>query len=416
MPRRPERRPTRFSAIYESGYLMLRPLRTPTRTLGASYTRACDHDGCGAPRGAGDPERRQDREESVREGCQEEARSRGPGARRGGAGGAHRQGLRHRQGEVPARAGAVRGLGREACGPAEAREAGRRRGRRGPGQGRQGCQARGGGGQGGAFASARIGGPPRGEGQGQPRRSAQLRRELRRQAHGALTEHWFEVAHAVPARAERVPAHRPRQSHALRFRHRQEARRRDVPALRRHQPRGGEAGVHRQHPVLCEVARARAREGDVLLGLLRHPARARGGAHQAREGVRVPPDQGGNRGEPPAPAGVPAHLRARGFTKKRDAAPRGRGESVPRALGGDEPFAVRKDDGGRVRGGRVLAPHEGRLAQRHHVDVGPGGVPREVRDAPALGGQVLRVPHVRLHALPGGLAGERDALAVHAGV
>ena len=57
-------------------------------------------------------------------------------------------------------------------------EAGRRRGRRGPGQGRQGCcQARGGGGQGGAFASARIGGPPRGEGQGQPRRSAQLRRE-----------------------------------------------------------------------------------------------------------------------------------------------------------------------------------------------------------------------------------------------
>ena len=53
--------------------------------------------------------------------------------------------------------------------------------------------------------------------------------------------------HALPARAQRLPAHRPRQVHLPQLRHRAGVRRAHAPALRRHQPHQGGAGVRRRH-------------------------------------------------------------------------------------------------------------------------------------------------------------------------
>ena len=61
----------------------------------------------------------------------------------------------------------------------------------------------------------------------------------------------------------------------------------------------------------------------------------------------------------------------------------------------------------------MLPAHEGRPSLRHHLHVGPRGVSRQVRGAPAQWRQVLRLSHLRLHALPGGQSGERHPLPVH---
>jgi hypothetical protein len=53
--------------------------------------------------------------------------------------------------------------------------------------------------------------------------------------------------HAVSAGAERLSAHRPRQVDLPEFRHRAGIRRPLPPALRRHQPDQGGAGIHRRH-------------------------------------------------------------------------------------------------------------------------------------------------------------------------
>jgi hypothetical protein len=70
--------------------------------------------------------------------------------------------------------------------------------------------------------------------------------------------------HALPARAQRLPARRPRQEHLPELRPGARLRRHLPPALRRHQPREGRAGVRRRHH----------RDG-ALAGLrLGHPAAA----------------------------------------------------------------------------------------------------------------------------------------------
>ena len=53
--------------------------------------------------------------------------------------------------------------------------------------------------------------------------------------------------HPLPARAQRLPARRPRQEHLPELRPGARLRRRLPPALRRHQPREGRAGVRRRH-------------------------------------------------------------------------------------------------------------------------------------------------------------------------
>ena len=57
-----------------------------------------------------------------------------------------------------------------------------------------------------------------------------------------------EDPHALPARAQRLPALRPRQVDLPQLRPRARLRRRLPPALRRHQPGEGRAGVRRFHP------------------------------------------------------------------------------------------------------------------------------------------------------------------------
>ena len=52
--------------------------------------------------------------------------------------------------------------------------------------------------------------------------------------------------HALPARAQRLPPHRPRQVDLPQLRHRQRVRRPLQPPVRRHEPGQGGAGVHRR--------------------------------------------------------------------------------------------------------------------------------------------------------------------------
>ena len=54
-------------------------------------------------------------------------------------------------------------------------------------------------------------------------------------------------AHALPSRAERLPAHRPREGCVDRLRHREGLRRPLQPAFRRHEPHEGGTGVCRRH-------------------------------------------------------------------------------------------------------------------------------------------------------------------------
>ncbi len=61
----------------------------------------------------------------------------------------------------------------------------------------------------------------------------------------------------LPARAQRLPAHRARQGHLPRLRPRRGAGRPLPPALRRHQPHQGEPGVRRRHHARRPLARLR---------------------------------------------------------------------------------------------------------------------------------------------------------------
>ena len=61
--------------------------------------------------------------------------------------------------------------------------------------------------------------------------------------------------HPLPAGAERLPAHRPRQVDLPELRPRPEVRRQVQPPLRRHQPDQGGAGVRRRHPRRRPLAR-----------------------------------------------------------------------------------------------------------------------------------------------------------------
>ena len=76
--------------------------------------------------------------------------------------------------------------------------------------------------------------------------------------------------HALPARAQRLPAHRPRQGDLPRLRRRRRVRRALQPALRRHQPGQGRRRVRRLDQGRRALARLRLGRPRVLrLGLLR---------------------------------------------------------------------------------------------------------------------------------------------------
>ena len=72
--------------------------------------------------------------------------------------------------------------------------------------------------------------------------------------------------HALSARAERLPAHRPRQEHLPQLRPGARLRRRLPPALRRHQPGEGRAGVRRRDHRRRALARLRLDAPEPALG------------------------------------------------------------------------------------------------------------------------------------------------------
>ncbi len=122
--------------------------------------------------------------------------------------------------------------------------------------------------------------------------------------------------HALPARAQRLPPHRPREVDLPELRHRAGVRRPLPPALRRHEPGQGGAGVHRLHRGRRPLARLRLGRAPLLrLGLLRAALRVGRPPHQGRQGLRRRPLR---RGDPRAPrhAHRARHARARGATAR----------------------------------------------------------------------------------------------------
>ena len=105
--------------------------------------------------------------------------------------------------------------------------------------------------------------------------------------------------HPLPARAQRPSAHRPRQVDRPQLRHRPGVRRPLPPALRRHQPDQGGAGVHRRHQARRALARLRLGRAPLLrLGLLRAALRVGRPPHRGGPGLRRRPER---RGDPRVP-------------------------------------------------------------------------------------------------------------------
>ena len=92
--------------------------------------------------------------------------------------------------------------------------------------------------------------------------------------------------HALSARAERLPAHRPRQVDLPEFRRRAGVRRPLQPALRRHQSGQGGAGVHRGDRGGRALARLRlGRASPLRLGLFRAALRVGRGPDPQGQGL-----------------------------------------------------------------------------------------------------------------------------------
>ena len=100
---------------------------------------------------------------------------------------------------------------------------------------------------------------------------------------------------ALSAGAQRLPAHRPRQVDLPQLRHRPGVRRPLPPALRRHQPDQGGAGVHRRHRARRALARLRLGQAPLSrVRLLRAALRLGRAPDQGRQGLRRRPEPGGD--------------------------------------------------------------------------------------------------------------------------
>ena len=86
--------------------------------------------------------------------------------------------------------------------------------------------------------------PPDSEDAGRPARATRLHPRDRRRGHRGRPDRG--TRHPLPARAQRLPPHRPRQVDLPQLRHRRGVRRPLPPPVRRHQPDQGGAGVHRR--------------------------------------------------------------------------------------------------------------------------------------------------------------------------
>lgn len=148
------------------------------------------------------------------------------------------------------------------------------------------------------------------------------------------------------------------------------------------------------------MARPHARPHHALVRLLRRALRTGRGDDPRRPRLRLPPAARRDQ----APAGPPrAHWR-------------GAAQPLPRPRARREPRALREDARRLLPAGRGYAAHEGRPGPREPEHVGPGGLPRGGRAAPAHGRALARVPELRLHALRGGQSRGHRRVLLHVGV
>ena len=206
--------------------------------------------------------------------------------------------------------------------------------------------------------------------------------------------------HALSARAERLPPHRPRQGDLPRLRRRRGERRHLPPALRRHQPdrRGGRVRRRDQgRPALARLRLGRARV--LRLGLLRPAARVRREADRAGQGLRltISPRRRSPRCAARSPSRAPTAPTARAASRRTStcssACARGEfenGEKVLRAkIDMASPNLMMRDP----------------ILYRVHK-----------HPAPPHRRRLVHLPDVRLRALPVGLDRGHHPLAVHARV
>ena len=155
------------------------------------------------------------------------------------------------------------------------------------------------------------------------------------------------------------------------------------PALRRHQPAQGRAGVPRRDPGRRPLAGLRlGRQPLLRVRLLRAALRVGGRADPCRQGVRRRPH---GRRDPRA---------------SRHADRAGPQLAVARPPGAREPGPVRADARRRVSERRPRAARQDRHGLAEHQPARPRALPHRPRDAPAHGRRVVHLPDVRLRARP----------------
>ena len=206
--------------------------------------------------------------------------------------------------------------------------------------------------------------------------------------------------HALPARAERLPAHRPRQGDLRRLRPGAGVRRHLQPALRRHQPDHRGRRVRRGHPGGHPLARLR------VVGAVTTPRTTSRSSTswpmkliEKDKRLRRQPDR---RADPR----VPRRLLQEGRSPARTAT---------------GPIAESLDLFKRMRAGEFpegahVLRGEDRSRDAEHEHARSGAVPDPVRAPPPHRQEVVHLPDVRLRAPAVGRDREDHALDLHAGV
>ena len=205
--------------------------------------------------------------------------------------------------------------------------------------------------------------------------------------------------HALPARAERLPPHRPRQVDLPELRRREGVRRHLQPPLRRHEPAQGGRRVRRRRSRRTSAGSASSGTGcstprttssriyDFAEELIR-----RG------QGLRLRPH------------------RRRGARHARHADRAREEQPLPRPPRRGEPRPLPPDARGRVRRRLADAPREDRHGVAEHQPARPGALPDPQGDAPPDGRRVVHLPDVRLRPRALRLDRGDHALALHARV
>ena len=217
--------------------------------------------------------------------------------------------------------------------------------------------------------------------------------------------------HPLSARAERLPAHRPRQEHLPQLRPGAGLRRHLPPALRRHQPREGRAGVRRRDHRRGALARLRL-------------ARARAGARR-----RIDRATSTSRATISTSCTAPPRRWSRPATPtstSRASTRCARAAATSRPPGTNSPFRdrtpaenlarLRADEERRARRRRRDAAREDRHGEPEHQPARPGALPHQARDAPQHRRPLVHLPDVHLRASDRGRAREHHALDLHARV